>query len=593
MAYRGERTTGRAYDEWEPQDQQDTSGGARGADQPTDVAQPSPPPHAPLWPPDERPERPIPPVDPVGHIGATDALTEAETARIPTPTSISEAETARIPAPGALSEMDTARIPAPTVRPSAGPLPTPPIDASPGAPASPPVATSAGPGDVSAPIPGRGLADLPTARIPTAGPLLTPATPAPSPLPPVEPIWNAPTAPLAPHSRLTAPPTVGSAPKPTRPPRLEPTLEQAPVRATRWGATDAPSWMTPARPAAPSTPLAPAPPLALLAPMVPAAPSASPQSAAPAAFAVRRPTGAPAAPTQPGTAPDAPLNAPRAPHRTGGLALRLAVFALLGALVLAVVGVGVAYGYGVSQSGAPQRAISAYCAALRQANYTAAYDLLAPAAQARIPRQQYVSDEQARDAFYGRVSACQTQLLGADGRFIFWRQPTLVMYALTLQRAGIASAHSAPAAATGHVALTPDGASWRISAVDASLLGIDLDPLTVVSDFCQALTAHNYTRAYGDLSPPFQHEQGSASGFAKAFGAVGKVTSCVDHLSTYKVATDDRSATLALTLGVSGALPGGSATSVAFTMPATMTLIRTAQGWRIDELTLGAPTPQS
>jgi len=58
------------------------------------------------------------------------------------------------------------------------------------------------------------------------------------------------------------------------------------------------------------------------------------------------------------------------------------------------------------------------------------------------------------------------------------------------------------------------------------------------------------------------------------------------------VATDDRSATLTLTLGVSGALPGGSATSVAFTMPATMTLVRTAQGWRIDGLTLGAPTPQ-
>ena len=496
MAYRGERTTGRAYGEWEPQDQQDTSGGARGtdqrgADQRADAAQPSPPPPAPLWPPDERPERPIPPADPVGHVGATDALTEAETARIPIPTTISEAETARIPAPGALSEMDTARIPAPTARPSAGPLPTLPAAAFPGAPTSPSGFMAAGPvgptepHDVATPTAGRGLADLPTARIPTAGPLLTPVAPVPSPLPPVEPIWNAPTAPLAPHSRLTAPPTVGPAPRPTRPPRLEPTLEPASIRAARWGATDAPSWAAPARSAAPSTPLAPAPPLAPPAPMASAAPSAPPQSAAPASPPTRRPTGAPAAPTTPGMTPDAPLDALRAPRRTGGLALRLAVFALVGALLLAVVGVGVAYGYGVNQSGAPQRAISAYCAALRQANYTAAYDLLTPAAQARIPRQQYVSDGQARDAFYGRVSACQTHLLGADGRFIFWRQPTLVMYALTLQRGGIASAHSAPAAATGHIALTPDGASWRISAVDASLLGVDLVPLTVVSDFCR------------------------------------------------------------------------------------------------------------
>lgn len=265
---------------------------------------------------------------------------------------------------------------------------------------------------------------------------------------------------------------------------------------------------------------------------------------------------------------------------------------LLVALLLAVVGVGVAYGYGVRQSGAPQQAIGAYCDALRQANYAAAYGLLSPAAQAQITRAQYVTDGQARDAFYGRVTTCQARLVGADGRFIFWRQPTLVVYTLTLERAGVAHAHIAPGSASGQVALTPNGASWRVSEVATSLLGIDLDPLTTVGDFCQALIARDYARAYGDLSPAFQHEQGSASAFARAFGAAGRVTQCVEQLATYKVAKDDRSASLAISLSVTGALPGDSKTTVAFTIPATMTLVRTAQGWRVDGLTPGAPTPQ-
>lgn len=622
MAYRGERATGRTYSEdtqrAQERDPRDQAGDAPGVDErapadalvseaPADAALASlAPAYPPLWPPDERPERPIPSSDLAAHGDATaapSAFTEAETVRIPIPTTISEAETARIPAPGALSEVDTARMPTPTARPSAGPLPTPAVAAIPGAPASPASAALAPlpagapiSGDGSAPIPGRGLADLPTARIPTAGPRLSPA--APTPPPPVEPIWNAPTAPLAPLQPFTSPPVAEPAPRPSRPPLLEPTPELAPAHTGWWGATGAPSWAAPAHVASPSTPLTPASPLVPMwsaAPALPAtAPSVAPPPTGPAASPPHRPTGAPvvAAPT-PGMTPDAPPDAPGTPRRTGALGLRLAVIALLVALVLAVAGVGVAYGYGVSQSGAPQRTISAYCDALRQANYTAAYDLLAPAAQMLIPRQQYVTDGQARDAFYGRVSACQTQFLGADGRFIFWRQPTVVMYALTLQRAGGASAHSTPVSATGHVALAPDGADWRISTVDASLLGVDLDPLTVASDFCQALIARDYARAYGDLSSPFQHEQGSASGFAKAFGAVGKVTTCADTLSTYSVSASDQSAKLALTLGVRGALPGGSATSVAFTIPATLTLVRTAQGWRVDSLTLGAPTPQS
>jgi len=599
MAYRGEPTSQRAYEPYGQRDEREQAAQER-ADVPV---------YPPLWPPDSAPDAHTQPPEESARVlldgrGVAVALadggvSEAETARIPAISeaettripAISEAETARISAPSAMSEAETARIPAPIARPSAGPAPAAPVAPFGAAPSPVSAPTTPWPAPPAHPGDARGLADLPTARIPAAGPVLASATaaaPARPTLPPIEQsIWTAPTAPLAPQSQAAAP-TATPAPQPTRLPTLAPASEPTPVRTARWGATGVPAWAEPARPAPPSTPLN-APASGTGAPLAPFVVT-PPNDVSPADAPTRRPTLPPA--SRPTPAPDeAPVAAP-ATRRVGDLGLRLAVIGLLVALLLALVGVGAAYGYGVNQSDAPQRAIGAYCDALRQANYTAAYDLLSPAAQARIPRAQYVSDEQARDTFYGRVTACQGQMLGADGRFIFWRQPTLVMYALTLERAGVAAAHIAPVSATGHVALTPDGAVWRVSAVDPTLLGIDLDPLTVVSDFCQALIARAYGRAYDDLSPALQREQGAASAFANAFAATGNVTRCAGQLSTYRVAKDDRSAALELSLSVSGALPGAAKTTVTFTLSAALTLVRTTQGWRVDSLKLGDPTPQ-
>jgi len=91
---------------------------------------------------------------------------------------------------------------------------------------------------------------------------------------------------------------------------------------------------------------------------------------------------------------------------------------------------------------------------------------------------------------------------------------------------------------------------------------------------------------YSDFTPAFQHEQGSATSFTGVFGQGLRVTQCVPSLHTYRLATDDRSATMAISLTVTSSVAHTSGVTQTFTETAQVVCVRSASGWLIDTLTL-------
>src|SRR5579875_367870 len=443
-----------------------------------------------------------------------------------------------------------------------------------------------------------GVADLPTARLHTAPPAfgaprlespdaapavpvdeettLPPRAPRPRPTaPPAAPTpWNADAWVDQRDRQAPAQPIAPTLPKQTTPeqPQLVTPSETPPNMAGRgdgapaWGHQSleqaSPRWATPpATYGAPSVGYPSAGPMTmsertpvLQRPTPALAPPSAPAPGAPPSSPWRRPTGAPGetlpSPQETQTPPAAP-----APARRKGGASRVAIVALVVALVVAALGVGGAYFYGQQQAKAPTRLVNAYCAALTQANYSTAYRLFLPAYQASISQQQYVADQLLRDQLFGRVTSCSASLASQAGMFIFWRQPSLEVFDVTLKRAGAPSEKHAAATLHGQVTLAPNGATWLIGAVDLSLQSVDLDPLTPVNGFCSAMVAHDYAKAYSWLSPPYQQEQGGEPAFAQSFGATLGITKCDPQPQTLTVSSNDRVATMQVTLSGYGAPP--------------------------------------
>ncbi|HLY30976.1 MAG TPA: hypothetical protein VKQ36_08100 [Ktedonobacterales bacterium] len=408
----------------------------------------------------------------------------------------------------------------------------------------------------------------------------------------------APPDPFAPMPSLPqpgAPPVAGPASwgQPT-PPTNAPTWGQAPDQASpRWSVAP-PGFAPPAGRLSAGPASMSAPPATPNAPAVPI-----PTPAQVTTPSRQRATGAPpetpsAPPAKAPTAPPAPTPAPVevAPAKRQGRASRVIVVTLLIAVVVAALGGGGAYLYGQQQAKAPTQSINAYCSALKQANYIAAYQLFSPGYQASISQQQYVSEQRLRDQYYGQVTACSASLVAQEGSFLFWRQPSLAVFEMSLSRAGAASAKHAAATLHGQVALIPVGTAWLVSAVDFSLQSVDFDPLTIANDFCTAMIAHHYATAYSLLSPPYQQEQGGEPAFAQSFGATLGITKCASQPQTLQVSPNDEVATMQVTLTGYGAPPLAS-TPVNFTLPANLTLVHLPYGWRIDTLTIPTSSAQN
>src|SRR5487761_2775584 len=303
-------------------------------------------------------------------------------------------------------------------------------------------------------------------------------------------------------------------------------------------------------------------PAAMPAPTV----SEEPTVRVPAA-AVLPPASVPAAPA---TTPTAPASPPAAAPARKGLSL-VCVVLLAGASGL--------YSYAKSLAAQPQQLMTSYCAALTHDNYRAAYQLLSASAQAQQPEAQYLADAALRDTIQGRVTGCAATPAQSLSALSFLRTPNALIFNAQMTRL------QTKQTTTGQIALTRDVKGWHIAALAPSLRGIDLGPITTEQALCQAFSQRAYAQAYALLSTPYQHEQGSATTFARAFGDTLAVTGCAPNLKTYTVNSADQQASLDATLTISVSGTTGGAASSAFPLPAQLRFVREAGGWRVDAIT--------
>ena len=291
--------------------------------------------------------------------------------------------------------------------------------------------------------------------------------------------------------------------------------------------------------------------------------SAAPQSEM---TEIAPPVAPPAPPAPPATTPE--------PERKGlSLAWRLGLTALICALLLA--GAGGLYAYASSLAAAPQRVVASYCAALKRDDYHAAYDLLAPSAQAQTTQAQYLADASARDTIEGPVTQCAATATQSLSPLSFLRAPRSIIFNAQITR---------KQTARGQIALSRDATGWHVAALSSPLQGIDLGPLSTEQALCKAFGQHAYTQAYGLLSTPYQHEQGDAATFARAFGDTLTVTGCTPDLKTYSVNSADQQATLDATLAVKVAATTSGGAPGVFSLPAQLTFVRESTGWRVDAI---------
>ncbi len=339
-----------------------------------------------------------------------------------------------------------------------------------------------------------------------------------------------------------------------------------------------------------------------VSPATPARVSQGPQVDATEASTQRYPIASPATPTQdvadaptahiPSAAPAparttaAPATGPVAPVSRAGEPLviptrtreeptqgrRLALTLVV--IVLLLASAGGLYAYAASLAAAPQRVMANYCAAIRRADYHAAYGLLSSNAKAQQTEAQFVTDQSAHDTIEGHVTQCSSSATQLLTPLSMIGSPRSLIFNATIMRQH---------AFNGQIALTRDAVGWHVAALSSSLQGIDLGPLDTESALCAAFNQHSYVDAYRLLSTPYQHEQGDANTFARAFGATLTVTGCTPDLKTYHVNGGDQKASVTSALVISVAQTSGAPS--AFTAPATLTFVRESTGWRVDSIT--------
>jgi hypothetical protein len=271
----------------------------------------------------------------------------------------------------------------------------------------------------------------------------------------------------------------------------------------------------------------------------------------------------------------APPATPKRQERKGlSLAWRLGLTLAISALLLA--GAAGLYAYASSLAAAPNKVMASYCAALTHGNYRTAYGLLSASAQGQEDVTRYLSDATARDTIEGPVTHCAATPTQNLSPLSFLRSPRSLIF-----NAQITRTH----AANGQIALTRDALGWHVAALSSPLQGIDLGPLYTEQTLCKAFSQRAYDQAYALLSSPYQKEQGDAATFARAFGASLTVSGCAPDLKTYSVNSADQQATLntTLTVGIAGATASGGAST--FPLPARLTFVREATGWRVDAIT--------
>jgi hypothetical protein len=134
--------------------------------------------------------------------------------------------------------------------------------------------------------------------------------------------------------------------------------------------------------------------------------------------------------------------------------------------------------------------VSAYCLALRERDYLAAYVLLDQNLQGDLPFGQFTDLMRASEAIDGPIQNCG--LSGMRGQVI--GKTTLI----AVVRRGVEGVYR------GAIVLSGGAGHWEITSVAATAMGSDLGPLRLGARFCADLTSGAYDDAYTLFGDRFQ-----------------------------------------------------------------------------------------
>jgi hypothetical protein len=202
------------------------------------------------------------------------------------------------------------------------------------------------------------------------------------------------------------------------------------------------------------------------------------------------------------------------------------------------------------------QAASGFCTALENKDYTTASGLL-DSTISIAP-----SDWTTWDQIGGAISKCSLQGLGTGNT------DSAASFEIGISR-------STGGLQTGALGLTLEGSAWKVISVDAGLLGPDLGPLKIGTQFCQDLLTGNYTDAWGLLSSAAQADFVSKSQFEASFALPSGVywASFTPKLSTYNVSgtSGNYDATAVLSNG-----------SVSVNVTLSLTFVEDGTDWKVD-----------
>ncbi len=184
---------------------------------------------------------------------------------------------------------------------------------------------------------------------------------------------------------------------------------------------------------------------------------------------------------------------PKKSHRK--LWITLAVVAAL--LLLTCGGIGFAF----AQYTAPATAAGFFCGNLKVQNYATAYTLLDSTLRLHDTQTQFAEANADLDHVEGALTTCKAAT--GSGAYQYSLGASSATVVLATQRANGGSFQ-------GALHLRNEGGSWKVAAIDAALLGVDLQALVSMDAYCAALQSQHYDAAYALLGKGQQAKQKAA-----------------------------------------------------------------------------------
>ena len=205
----------------------------------------------------------------------------------------------------------------------------------------------------------------------------------------------------------------------------------------------------------------------------------------------------------------------------------------------------------------------AFCATLQSQDYAAAYNLLGGKLRTATSEATYTAQARERAQVDGAVQSCAlTGLKGGDST-------ATAGFTVNMMRAKLGSL-------SGNVTLALTQGVWRVTSLDAALVGSDLSALDTGAAFCGDLINNDYAGAYAQLSSN-AHNTVSLAQFQQQFAVtpVLRWSACAPDLTSYHVSGGHASYTTALKATRTDT---GDSTSLVF----ALTFTREGSAWRLD-----------